>query len=289
MMSLPEIFRNFMLPALIVVAALAIGWWRGRDGRWIGGIAIAGAAAAAQCAIGGSPRWPPGTGDAAFWLVWFCAPVAVLGFFDALLRPPDWLRALILLIIARLGVRALLAPLAAHASADVAWGMEMWVDGISAAAVLWWFTLETQAERLPGATVPLILAVVAGGCAVMFGKTDNVKPAQAAMALAAIGLAAAALGWRVRSLSLARGGVLAFIVPLLGLMVFVHFYSYTEPPLISCGLILAAPLLAWAGHLPGVRRLGSAWRFAVRLILVAIVVALAVTLTVRSQNLNTGV
>ena len=240
-----EIFHNFILPALIAAVGLAFGWglpalffksarrvpWR--EGRWIGGLAVGAGFAAAECAIGGAPPWPPGKGDAGYWLIWFTVPVAALGLLDALFRPPTWLRAGVLFVAVRVGLRALVAPLAARADAGAAWSAETWLDGLGGAVTLWWLALERQAERMHRGVAPVVLAMVLAGAAAVFGLSDNVKPSLAAAALAAMAVAAALLAWPLKDLSLGRGAVLAFVVPLFGLLAFIHFYYDSQPPAAS--------------------------------------------------------
>ena len=78
---------------------------------------------------------------------------------------------------------------------------------------------------------------------------ENDVSAQAAIALTGIAAVATILSF-ILSLSLERGAVPALVVPLLGMLLFVHFYSYTEPPGVAVALYLAAALLAFVGDLP---------------------------------------
>jgi hypothetical protein len=52
-----EILTGFVLPSILAAVALTIAWFprgKGRDGRWMGALAISGAFALADCVIGGA-------------------------------------------------------------------------------------------------------------------------------------------------------------------------------------------------------------------------------------------
>ena len=276
-----EILLDFILPACLTGVAFLIGYWPRRNGRWIGAIAFGAGFALADCQIAGAPRWPPGTGDAAFWIVWFTAPIALLGWLDALLCPPNWLRTGLLYVLVRVGIALLIAPVIPKSGADAnstIWWTEIWLDCFGAAAAIFWLGLETLAERTPGTLLPILLVLTFGGAAAVLGLSDNVRSSQECAALGGLALAGAILA-RPLGLAFDRGAVLAAIAPMLGMFAFAHFYSYTEPSVASIALLLVAPLLAWCGETKIGRKLPPAARWAVRLIPVVLALALAVLMT----------
>ena len=289
MPNISDILRDFVVPALIVAAAFAIGWWpggKGRDGRWIGAIAVSAAFAAAYCAIGGTPRWPPGTGDASYWLIWLAAPTALLGWLDALLRPPTWLRAGLLLVLMRIAAAIIIAPLvprSGDSAMSTLWLMQISLDVVALAATVWWLAWETLAVRpaTGGMFTPVLLVVVLAGAAAILGLSNNVKPSQVVVALAGTAIVAVLAAWRWQ-VKLDRGAMLAWSVPLPLLLLFVHFYSYTEPPAVCVVLLLATPLLAFAGDLPMFRDWRPGWRWTVRLAPVVLALAAAAGMTARA-------
>jgi hypothetical protein len=260
-----EIVFNFILPALIVAGGL---WLFPKP--WIGAIVVSAAFALADSGIAGRPHWPPGSGDASFWLVWFTIPIALLGLLDALLKPPHWLRAGLLFVLVRLCARLLLAPLTAHAAPVDLWSMEIWLDALGAAVVVWWLGMETLAGQ-PAPLFSIVLFIVCAGAAAVLGLSNDIKPSQAAAALTGMAIMTVlASFWRHAALD--HGLALAFAMPLFGLFTLVHFYYYTEPPAASVALLAIAPLLAlgFGGR-----------RWAIRLIPVVLTVAAAVGLSAR--------
>jgi hypothetical protein len=99
-----------------------------------------------------------------------------------------------------------------------------------------------------------------------------------AVALMGMAVAATVVAWIWKSISLARGGILAWVVPVLGTLAVVHFYYYTEPPTATVALLLIAPLLAFCGDLPAARKLGAKGRLTVRLAPVVLAVLAGVGL-----------
>jgi hypothetical protein len=269
--KLSDIFVDFILPALIVAAALAIAWRPKRNGRWIGALAVSAGFAIAYSGIGGSPHWPPGSGDASYWLIWFTVPTAVFGLFDAIVKPPSWAGALVLWILILPAIKAMAAPLGPHgaSAAEIA----IW----TAMAVIWWLAWESLAARQPGPLAPTLLALALAASAAVMGVSNNIKPSQGAVALTGMAIAALILSCLIRGIYLDRSAMLGWIIPLLGLFLFVHLYSYTEPPTASVVLILLAPILALAADLPGLRR----GRWAMILVPVILALAAAVGLSAR--------
>jgi hypothetical protein len=269
--NLSDIFFDFLLPALIVAAAWVIAWRPKHNGRWIGALAVSGGFAIAYCGIGGAPHWPPGSGDASFWLIWFTAPTALLGLLDALIKPPLWLRAIILLFLVGAAAKALAAPLGSNGPTSQYLAI-WWL-----AAVICWLAWESLAARKAGALGPVVLALTLAASAAVLALSNNIKPSQGAAALTGMAIAAGVLTFIRHGISLDRGAMLAWIVPLLGLFLFVHLYSYTEPPTACVVLILLAPILALAGDLPRLRR----GRWAMILAPVVLALAVAVGLSAR--------
>jgi hypothetical protein len=275
--TIGDILLEFLLPALIVAAGFFFGFKLGRWGQWLFTVACAAGFALADCRIAGTPRWPPGNGDVSYWIIWFSIPLAALGILDSLLRPPLFVRALVILMLARLAIRALLAPVEPK-------DIELIVDALSLVATVWWLAMESLAQRRPGMTMPLVLFLTFAGAAGLLALSNNIKPSQAAATLAAMSAGISIVAWIMPQLSLAQGPILVLGVPLLALLVLVHFYYYTEPPLASVVLLLTAPLFAWLGEWDAILRLRPAWRWLIRLTPVVLALALAAGWCVR-QNM----
>jgi len=247
----------------------------------MGGMAVSAAFAVAYIAIGGKPRWPPGSGDASFWLIWFTVPTAGVGLFDALvlrrLKSWQWVRALLPWVLARIALELLTAPLAK----TIGPGLGSTLYSLSTLFLLWFVVWETMAERIPGTFVPILMTITLAATGAVLVLSANVKPSQGVVAMTGTAVVAVVLGWLRPKMTLDRGAILAFIFPLLGLLAFVHYYSYTEPTYGSVGLILIAPVLALAGDLPAARRWSPLRRWTLRLVPVALALAGAIALSVR--------
>ncbi len=265
MFSSYEITLYFLLPAMIVAAGFAIGLRKDggeRSARAAGAIAFSLGFAAGFCSIGGIPHWPPGSGDAAFWLVWFSIPTALLGSLDAMARPPLWLRFPFAFGLFWFGLHLLLGPLKLGWT-ETGLSFECRLCALGAVGALWWLGLETEAEHLRGPLMPVILAITTLGAALVLGVTQNLKLAAGTTSLVAMTSAAAFMAYLFPRLSLGRGAIFAIVSPLFGMLVFAQFYAYTTPPLVSDIMLLAAPLLARLGDLPALpRRRGQTVRAA---------------------------
>jgi hypothetical protein len=151
----------------------------------------------------------------------------------------------------------------------------------SAAWLAWFIVWVTMARKNSGPLVPVLMALALAASGLMLILSNNIKPSQGVIALTGTAAVAAVVGWLRPNLSLNAGAILAWTFPLLGLGTLVHFYSYTEPPAGSVGLILLAPLLALAGDLPAVRRWSPRRRATLRLVPFVLALAAAVGLSVR--------
>ena len=268
----PEILFDYVLPSLIVGVGLAL------NRAWLTGLAVAIAWIVAACGIGGTPHWPPGSGDASYWLVWVSVPIAVLALLDALLKPPIWLRLPALLVLFGGCEALLLRPLAAHPPSLAG----VWLIAIAAGAGLWWTSIEVCAQRFSGGFSGALVALQFAGAAAVLGISNDIKPSQECVALMGTALAAAmATGlWR-RRLPLARGPALVWAVPLAGTFIVVHFYYYTEPPAAAVGLVLVSPILAFIADLPLLRRQGRRWQATIRLAAMLLAIGAAAGLSAR--------
>ncbi|MGD0462512.1 MAG: hypothetical protein ABSB74_08490 [Tepidisphaeraceae bacterium] len=283
-----QILAGMVLPAVLLGVAIALAWrpWSRRataDARWVFAPIIAIGFCIAYWNFELKPGWPPG-GNVLFLLFYFAVPVGILGLLDSLLKPPLWLRAVVLLLLWRIFVRLLLLPqIPRQISAPNA---ELWIDALSLIALGWWLTFEHLADRSPGVVTPLILAAVAGASAILLAMGWHIQASGAmAGALVAMSIAAMVLAtWNSR-ISFSRG--FAQTIVLLLQLILIHGYFYTDDALttgqqIWAGLLLASPLLAFTGDLPVLRRQRPAWRLAVRAIPVLIALGIVCAATVRN-------
>jgi hypothetical protein len=278
MPAISTILLGFALPVLLTAAGIAAAWraWERdhkSDGRWIGAPLLGAALAIAFWNLRARPHLP-GQGDVIEWVFWFAIFLGILGWLDALLRLPFWMRAVIVVFVWRLVIRLVLQPLIPSTLALA----EEWIDFLSLAALGWWWTMESVAGNSPGLTVPLILVILSLGSAVLLTSWHIVGSATVAASAAAICCAAAAVaGWRGH-ISLERGAAPAIALPLLALLV--HGFFYTSDTLTMTQQILAlvlliSPMLALIGDLPPFKNLRPTWRLVVRLLPVILAVGIA--------------
>jgi hypothetical protein len=159
--------------------------------------------------------------------------------------------------------------------------MNIGLDLAALPATLWWAALETLADQNPGPFTPLILTLTLFGIGGALALGNDIKPSQLAVALGGMAAAATAIAWKWKTISLSRGAILAWTIPVLGTLAIVHFYYYTEPPAPAVALLLLAPLLAFCGDLPPVRGLGRRARLTVRLAPVVLEVLAALGIAAR--------
>jgi hypothetical protein len=285
------IFWGFVLPGLVVAAALAVGWqvWRKEgklDGRWVNGPAIAGAFALAFWDLQPNKPWPAGAAVRANvenWIFYFAIIVAALSLMEGLGRPRRRLGAIILVILWHMAAQTLLNPLIPRTVLPKI--AELWIDGAVLTVLVWWLTMQSLAQRIAGITVPLVMGIVTGGTAVTLLSWHLIG---AAMLAGVIGVFCAVVfilaAWR-RRVSLSHGGVTAMVASLQLLVVYGYFYSpdtFGADQNVRTGLLMASPLLAFVGDLPGVRRWRPGWRLASRVIPLLILVGIVVGFNVRA-------
>ncbi len=282
-----QILAGMVLPAVLLGLAILAAWrpWNRRataDARWIFAPIVSLGFCVGYWNFELKLGWPPG-GNVLFLLFYFAIPLAILGLLDSLLKPPLWLRAIVLLLLWRIFVRLLLLPQIPRQISGPA--AELWIDALSLMALAWWLTFEHLADRSPGVATPLILAALAGASAILLAMGWHIQASAAmAAALAALSVAAMVLAvWNAR-ISFSRG--FAQTIALLLQLVLIHGYFYTDDALttaqqIWAGLLVASPLLAFTGDLPVFRRRHPAFRLAARTIPVLIVLGIVCAATVR--------
>jgi hypothetical protein len=153
-----------------------------------------------------------------------------------------------------------------------------WLTPVAISILVLAAALRPLPYRLLGPGLPIVWLLTALGCAVVLMLSGNAKLAQLAGIVAALLAVAAALAWRwplpehLGSLTPA----LAVLLP--GLLWNARFASYSEVPLASYVLVMAAPLASWLVALDPLRRLPGFLRGPIHVTLVAIPLAIAIGL-----------
>jgi hypothetical protein len=291
------VMLGFALPAVLVAGGLILAWraWRGAcscDARWIAGPLIAAGLVIAFPSIEQTrPPWPPGSGNAVFWIFYCALALGLLTFLQDVRRPPWWLAALLLIALWRLFMRVMLAPQVPRLISD--FEAEAWIDAATVAVVVSWLAMQQLARIAPGPTAILVLGIVCTGWAVMLVTWHIIRSGELAGTLAIMCAAAAVVSiWR-RWITLTGGGVSAVVLLLLCLIVHGYFYTddtFSPAQQARTVILLVAPLLAFAGDLPGIRRARPGWRLAARLapvlLAVGIVAGLAAAEYASAQAAN---
>lgn len=251
--TLDSLLRGVIGPALVASLILLLGWrpWSARrpDGRWSGSLALGLSFFAAHSLLLARPPLPFGgrTLTAQEWLAWIALGGGVLFLFE-----PRTGRAALALRIA-LATALLASVLRAKVRND--WDrteQELWQLGLCLGLILVWSSTELIARRARGASVPCALLLADAFFAVVAGLTGSVFLAQLGGALCAALGAACVLAWWRPDTTLAGPGIAIWAVTHAGLSMCAFFYSYM--PGLDALLLGFAPLLAWVGELPVLRR-----------------------------------
>ncbi len=237
-MLLGSILRGVLLPALVALGVLALGWTRPRSAS---GDAVAPALAvglgyaAGHAALAGWPPFPPI--EATQWLFVFALAAAALAILPLSTAGGRGLRRALI----ALGVPLPLAwPLAQHT-----WSKPetaAWLAGLTLGIFALQTALDALRERPAGRWLPLALVVSAslGGATVLLSGSAWVAQLAGVLAATLAALALAAMLWPARSPrgALLPAGTLLFALLVTGVL-------YVEVPLGSGLLIAAAPCALW--------------------------------------------
>ncbi|MDP9172254.1 MAG: hypothetical protein M3O30_00110 [Planctomycetota bacterium] len=283
-----SIFEGIVLPTLLVAIGIVVAqrpWKRAAnaDPRWIAAPLLCLAFEIAYLVFHPDrPSFPPGTGDIYFWVFYAAIGIGFLGFLDGVFRPPLWLRAVTLLMLWRLLVRTMLSRQIPDQITQNA--AEFWIDVAGLILLIWFLSLELISRSVVGSAVPLVLAILACGSAVTLFTWHLIASSSLAIALAAFCFAIAVLSRWCR-VNHANGA--SFAVVLLLQLLFIHGYFYSPDTFIPTdnlrtAILMASPLLIFAGDLPGIRQARPHWRLAARVLPLLLIVAIVAGLNVRS-------
>jgi hypothetical protein len=211
-----------------------------------GGLALGAGYLVGQVAIDTRPPLPPR--EASDWIWYFTIAAILLGLADVSRGCPPWLRWLLRAVLWLAFVWVLL-PLGVRAE-ETPGEVRAWLAGLGQAGLVFWALLDIPARRLPGASLPLTLLIVAAGSAVVLTFSFSAKLGQFAGAFAAAMIPVLVATWWRPGRPLATGPAMV-ILP--GLWLATFFYA--TPQRTSLVLLAAAALSGGLGCVPGVRRL----------------------------------
>ena len=277
MFTASEIVWGIVFPPVIALLGVVLGHLPRRAERdahpWGVTLALVAAFAAAFIGISGKLALPPRTAQE--WLVLLSAGALVVSILSAIGTKSQ--RIAMGLSIGLLLATAWFSAAPRKRSLEP---REFWtmLSIVGAGLLVWWAALEPLALRWRGAALPTLLSAVAGSAALVLvnGGTMRLGKIAGGIALALLAIAAIAL-W-LRNLSLARGGILALTISVLGLLACGYLYADVKPR--DAALVAVAGLAAWIGRFPLLPN-RSRMRFVITAIAVIGVASLAVVPAVK--------
>ncbi|MEA2734438.1 MAG: hypothetical protein QOE14_889, partial [Humisphaera sp.] len=221
---------------------------------WGPALAIAGGFAVAFVALAGRPTFPPNAVEG--WLVYMGGVAALVGALATLKNKPRWLVPLLSVAVLAATAWLLARPLALRFTRAETWTM---TGVLAAMMIVWWLAIDRLSARVRGPAIPVLLTIYAGATIPILVNAHSQTFGQFAAASAAALAGIAIMSFWFRDLSLARGGVLALTIVLLGVVACAHFYLNLS--LRDAVLVFVAPIGLWAGEIVPTR--SKAVRFAV--------------------------
>jgi hypothetical protein len=256
-------------PALLAAIAMLATrpWRRGRDlAGWGAAVAVAGGFAIAFYHVfGGMPPFPPASAQQ--WLVFLGVPVILIAVAQPFVKSRAIAVAASVIVLSI--TPWLLLRKVTFLEPRILW---TWIIVAALAMIAWWAAMESLARRGRGASLPMLLGMVVGvsGLAIINAHSATMGQAAGSVAIPLFVVSLAALS--SRGASLARGGILAVTVLLLGLLLFASLFL--DMPARDAALLALAPLAAWTGELPRLGKPDSWKRFALRTVAVLALLAL---------------
>lgn len=260
-----------ILVALLVSGVLTIVGRLWKANSWADAIAVAAGYAAGHAVTAGWPAFPPI--EATHWLPYLGIAVTILAVLDTLLRPPGWVRAIVWFLSCA-GILSLLLA----SKFQYGWSLfvgVLWVAGLAAAMLVLTCFLDRAAQRDASISLPLIVAIAAGGTGLALMLSGSMLLGQLALVLAGAFGAIVLVGALLPNTINGRAIAPVSATLLCGLWLSGYFFS--ELPSVSGLVLLVSPIPALMLVLfdeSGNPRRG----LLLRAILVAVPVALAVFL-----------
>jgi hypothetical protein len=249
MLSLNDILFGIVLPGVVALAVLAVGWWRPRRearprGAWAAPIAFAAAFCIAFVRVNaGMPTWPPGE---AIHRLFFAAPVLAIALLLIDLRKiPSLVRGAIAVALAAVAFRYVLNFKWKMLPTMETW---LWIGLGVAVTAVWAASFAAHARRTSRATSPIALLLLTGATSLVFMMSDTQSYGLMEMGLVAAAVAALVVAFFAPRFSLADGRF--FVASLLTLLlvalsVNAHATAGAGIEPINAAVLVASPIVLW--------------------------------------------
>lgn len=275
MFLLTQIFPGLLAAALISgVFAIAGRLWR--SSNWVDAVALGVGYVCGHLVTTGWPPFPPI--EATQWLPYIAIGAAIVGVVDTFLRLPGALRTPIWLLFCAGMLGVLLSS-----KFQYGWslfGGTLWIIGLAVGMLLLIIFLDGAAQRDASISLPLVVAIVAGGTGLALMLSGSMLLGQLALVLAAAGGAIVAVGLFLPNAVNGRGIAPVAGAVLSGLWLIGYFFSELPPAsaLLLAGSSIPALMLVLFDESGNPRR-----GLLLRAIVAAVPAALAVFLTWRAS------
>jgi hypothetical protein len=272
---LEQIFPGLLAAALISgVFAIAGRLWK--SSNWVDAVALGVGYVCGHLVITGWPPFPPI--EATQWLPYIAIGAAIVGVVDTFLRPVGALRTPIWLLFCA-GILGVLLS----SKFQYGWslfGGTLWIVGLAIGMLLLTVFLDSAAQRDASISLPLVVAIVAGGTGLALMLSGSMLLGQLALVLAAAAGAIVAVGLLLPNAVNGRGIAPVAGAVLSGLWLSGYFFSELPPAsaLLLAGSSIPALMLVLCDESGNPRR-----GLLLRAIVAAVPVALAVFLTWRAS------
>lgn len=159
-----------------------------------------------------------------------------------------------------------------------------WLAGLWLGLMVFTRLMHRLARRVRGATLAGVMMVAGTAGGIVLVCSSNARLGQLAGVLTAATGGAFVSGLLRPEMSFSGGGVRVTTLLLAALLVLGYFNDYTELPAMTFPLVAAAPLAAWVGQLPPIRRLRPWQRFIARIVAVLIPSAISAAIAWRAYQ-----
>ncbi|MCO8122010.1 hypothetical protein NHH03_09700 [Stieleria sp. TO1_6] len=158
-----------------------------------------------------------------------------------------------------------------------------WI-GLSIYLVVLTGLMEPLAVRFKGPLLPAVMWLTMTAAAVVLALSGSMRFAQIGIAAAFALFAIAVVGGWLADRFVVTGGVFAFAMAAVGLLMIGRVNSFSDVPMVSYAIVPAAPLALWLTVAGPLSRLTGAKALAVRIALPLLVLVIAVAIAVVAES-----